>query len=229
MGVVVVAAGSGTRLGAARLKAFVELSGQTLLEHSLDGVLAAGADQVAVVVPAALVDEARALVEPLVACGCADAVVVAGGAERTDSVAAGLAALDAEVEVVLVHDAARCLTPVEVYERVVTAIRGGAAGAIPGLPVVDTIKVVDDRGVIRATPERAALRAVQTPQGFRADLLREAYAAGRRATDDAALVEALGHEVVVVDGDPRALKITTPDDLVTAERLLAVGRDPAAT
>ena len=222
VGVVVVAAGSGSRLGAALPKAFVPLAGRPLLGHAVDTVarcprLAA----VVVVVPAEQADRGAALwagvgLPP-------DAVVVAGGPERTDSVAAGLAALGEEVDVVLVHDAARCLTPLAVFERVVDAVARGAAGAVPGLPVVDTVKTVDAEGVITGTPDRATLRAVQTPQGFRREVLATAYRSGVQATDDAALVERCGHHVVVVDGDPLAFKVTTSDDLVRAERLLATG------
>src|SRR5699024_765604 len=125
---------------------------------------------------------------------------------RTDSVAAGLAALSGAVCQVLVHDAARCLTPTVVFERVVNALATGAKGAIPGVPVVDTIKMVGTDGVVTATPGRDCLRAVQTPQGFPREVLERAHASGIAATDDAALVEALGHPVVVVDGDPRSLK-----------------------
>lgn len=221
MGVVVVAAGAGARLGAGRPKAFVELAGSTLLEHAVRGVLAAGPDEVVVVVPETLVAQARSTVDPLVGTGPAVLTVVSGGAERTDSVAAGLAALSAAVGLVLVHDAARCLTPVGVFERVLAALSLGAKGAIPGVPVVDTIKVVDDGGIIVETPQRSTLRAVQTPQGFDREVLTAAHGAGAAATDDAALVEALGHAVLVVDGDERALKITTPEDLRHAERLLA--------
>lgn len=221
MGVVVVAAGAGARLGAGRPKAFVELAGSTLLEHAVRGVLAAGPDEVVVVVPEALVAHARGTVDQLVGTGPAVLTVVSGGAERTDSVAAGLAALSAAVGLVLVHDAARCLTPVGVFERVLAALSLGAKGAIPGVPVVDTIKVVDDGGIIVETPQRSTLRAVQTPQGFDREVLTAAHGAGAAATDDAALVEALGHAVLVVDGDERALKITTPEDLRRAERLLA--------
>ena len=191
----------------------------TILEHAVRGVLAASVDELVVVVPAELVSEASRLVTPLRPEGV-EVSVVAGGAERTDSVAAGLAALTAAIDVVLVHDAARCLTPVEVFERVIAAVADGAKGAIPGVPVVDTIKVVDDAGQILATPAREGLRAVQTPQGFDRAVLEQAHAAGAAATDDAALVEALGHAVLVVSGDPRALKITTPADLAHAERLL---------
>lgn len=219
MGVVVVAAGSGTRLGADRPKAFVDLAGATLLEHAVRGALAAGPAELVVVVPGALVDEAASLVDHLP--GSTRTSVVAGGVERTDSVAAGLAALSPEVRRVLVHDAARCLAPVGVFERVLAALEEGAKGAVPGLAVVDTVKVVDEDGIITGTPERSSLRAVQTPQGFDRAVLTAAHAAGAAATDDAALVEALGHPVVVVEGDPRALKITTAEDLAQAERLLA--------
>jgi 2-C-methyl-D-erythritol 4-phosphate cytidylyltransferase len=149
--------------------------------------------------------------------------VVAGGAERGDSVAAGLAILGATVDVVLVHDAARCLTPVAVFERVITAVERGAVAVVPGTTVVDTIKQVDEHGRVVGTPDRSRLRAVQTPQGFRRDVLARAHAAyggATDATDDAGLVERLGEPVLVVDGDVRALKVTTPEDLDTAARLL---------
>jgi 2-C-methyl-D-erythritol 4-phosphate cytidylyltransferase len=136
-------------------------------------------------------------------------------------VAAGLAALSSEVAVVLVHDAARCLTPVSVFERVIGAVRGGAVAVVPGLAVVDTIKQVDAGGVVVATPPRSSLRAVQTPQGFRRDVLERAHAVSSEATDDAALVEALGEAVLVVEGDALAFKVTTPGDLDAATRILA--------
>ncbi len=215
-----MAAGSGRRLGADRPKAFVQLAGRTLLEHALRGVLAAGVGEVVVVVPADLVERAREIVAPLVGQQHVRVSVVAGGEERTDSVAAGLAALSAPVRRVLVHDAARCLTPGSVFERVLASLTAGAKGAVPGLPVVDTIKTVDERGVITGTPDRTALRAVQTPQGFDREVLERAHATGSQATDDAALVEALGHEVHVVQGDPLALKITTAQDLERARQLL---------
>lgn len=221
MGVVVVAAGAGTRLGADRPKAFVELAGVTLLERAVRGVLTAGIGHVAVVVPTDRVGETRELLAPLASPPVDPTItVVAGGAERTDSVAAGLAALPAEVDTVLVHDAARCLTPAAVFHRVLAALAAGAKGAIPAVPVVDTIKVVDAAGRITATPARDTLRAVQTPQGFPREVLEQAHAAGAAATDDAALVEALGHAVLVVDGDHRSMKITTSDDLDRALRLL---------
>ncbi len=227
VGVVVVAAGSGTRLGAGIPKAFVRVGGRSLLAHAVDRI--AGLPSLAgliVVVPADAIDPAD-WPEDLSGALPPGARVVAGGAQRTDSVRAGLRALDQETggayEVILVHDAARAFTPLAVFERVIAAVRGGAAGAVPGQPVVDTIKVVDEHGVITGTPERTLLRAVQTPQGFAADVLRAAYASGLAGTDDAALVEALGGRVVVVEGDPMAFKVTTARDLERAERLLAAG------
>lgn len=225
VGVVVVAAGNGTRLGASQPKAFVELAGRTLLERSIEVALTAGAASLVVVVPAERVDEATATLATLAGHDATRLHVVAGGAERTDSVRAGLAAVDSRCDIVLVHDAARCLAPVAVFERVIAAVAMGAAGAVPGLPVVDTVKTVDPRGVITGTPDRSTLRAIQTPQGFAAAILRAAYTSvgqeGAQATDDAALVELCGHDVVVVDGDPLAFKITTSEDLDRAERVVS--------
>jgi len=224
VGVIVVAAGSGSRLGASVPKAFVPLAGVPLLGHALRGVLACAAvSEVVLVVPASHVESAQAIAEAVCReVGPAGAVtVVVGGAERGDSVASGLGALSAGVEVVLVHDAARCLTPVEVFDRVVAAVTAGAVAVVPGTAVVDTVKQVDVDGLVVATPDRSSLRAVQTPQGFRRDVLVRAHAASSDATDDAGLVERLGEPVLVVDGDVRAFKVTTPADLETAARLLA--------
>ncbi|WP_374971454.1 2-C-methyl-D-erythritol 4-phosphate cytidylyltransferase [Terrabacter sp. BE26] len=220
---MVVAAGSGSRLGASVPKAFVPLAGVPLLGHALRGALSCPAVSEAVVVaPAAHRGEAESLAEDVCReLGSTAAVtVVVGGAERGDSVAAGLAELGDAVEIVLVHDAARCLTPVAVFDRVVAAVRDGAAAVVPGTAVVDTVKQVDLDGYVVATPERSTLRAVQTPQGFRRDVLERAHAGGSAATDDAGLVERLGERVLVVDGDPLALKVTTPADLAAAARLL---------
>ena len=147
--------------------------------------------------------------------------MVAGGNSRAESVRRGLDAVPDSAEVILVHDAARPLASPELFASVVAAVtEGGADGAIPGLAVSDTIKVVDDTQRITATLDRSTLMAVQTPQGFVAHLLRQAHAGGAEATDDAALVEALGATVRVVPGEPRNLKITTPADLRTAEQFL---------
>lgn len=170
--------------------------------------------------PSAYVDEAAEL---LAADERDRVVIVAGGAERTESVQAGLAQLD-DARYVLIHDAARCLTPSSVFEAVIAALRQGAAAVVPGLAVTDTIKQIDGDGHVVATPERSALRAIQTPQGFARDVIDAAHARARAsaatATDDAALVESLGLPVLVVPGDSLAFKITVGADLDAAERLV---------
>lgn len=221
VGVIVVAAGSGTRLGAGAPKAFVGIDGSSILRHALSGVFAAPLAQVVIVAPAGR--EGDALSEALATAGDRRELVsvVAGGDTRQASVAAGLAALWADVEVVLVHDAARALTPADVFERVIAAIDGGAAGAIPVLPVIDTLKRVAGDEIVAAV-DRAELAAAQTPQGFRRDVLDTAYAAAAADfTDDAALVAESGHAVAAVPGHPLAFKITTAADLDRARHLLA--------
>lgn len=221
VGVLVPAAGMGVRLGPGGPKALRELAGEPLLVHAVRGLRACpSVGHVVVAAPAAEVDAVRALLAAY------EVVVVAGGAERQDSVRAALAALPADVELVLVHDAARCLTPVEVVEDVVAALRTGAVAVVPVLPVADTVKqVLGDRVV--ATVERSALRSVQTPQGFRRSVLQQAHEAADGArTDDAGLVEALGAPVVTVPGAPEAFKVTSPLDLLLAEALVAVMAPP---
>jgi 2-C-methyl-D-erythritol 4-phosphate cytidylyltransferase len=196
-----------------------------LLGHALRGVLScATVVQVVLVVPDTHREQAAAVTDGV--CrelgSVTPVTVVPGGVERGDSVAAGLRVLGDEVDIVLVHDAARCLTPVAVFDRVVAAVAAGAVAVVPGTAVVDTIKQVDADGFVVGTPERSALRAVQTPQGFRRDVLERAHAVSSDATDDAGLVERLGERVLVVEGDPRALKVTTPSDLEAAARLLAI-------
>ncbi|MGD9702916.1 MAG: 2-C-methyl-D-erythritol 4-phosphate cytidylyltransferase [Acidimicrobiia bacterium] len=141
---------------------------------------------------------------------------VAGGATRSESVRRGLAAVPEDATIVCVHDAARPFATAELFAAVISAIRDGADGAVPAVPVADTIKVVDANGVVTATPDRASLVAVQTPQAFRADILRRAHAGGGEGTDDAALVERLGGRVVVVAGSASNRKITHPEDLAWA-------------
>jgi 2-C-methyl-D-erythritol 4-phosphate cytidylyltransferase len=148
----------------------------------------------------------------------ADAVV-AGGSTRAASVRAGLDAVPADAEVVVVHDAARPLAGADLFRAVVEALVPGVDAAVPGLAVADTVKQVADGRVV-STLDRSALVAVQTPQAFRAGRLRSAHLAGAEATDDAALVEAAGGTVVVVPGDPRNIKLTAPSDLVVLEALL---------
>ena len=218
---VVPAAGSGERLAAGVPKAFYQLEGQSLVERAVEGLLDSGVvDSVVVAVPDGLTDEAKLILGN-------KATVVAGGAGRTESVGLALSALAAAAgseapEFVLVHDAARALTPPGLIVRVVDALRAGHVAVVPALPLSDTIKAVDANGVVLGTPERAGLRAVQTPQGFATDLLLRAYQRAGSAdfTDDASLVENVGGQVQVVDGDPLAFKITTRLDLLLAQAIV---------
>lgn len=222
LAVIVVAAGSGTRLQGGAPKAFVGIDDRSILHHALRGVFEATSAQVVVVVPRGY--EGEALTDARDAAGDrSDLVtVVVGGATRQESVAAGLGALWADVEIVLVHDAARALTPPAVFDRVVRAVDAGAAAVIPVLPVVDTIKRVDEHGRVVAPVDRSELAAAQTPQGFRRSILEAALASVETDhTDDAAAVAAAGHSVVTVEGDAVAFKITTGPDLERARALLA--------
>ena len=212
---IVTAAGSGQRLGAGVPKAFVELGTKTMLEHAVVGLLESGViDRVVVAVPAERVAETIDMLG-------GQATVVEGGCERDDSVRRALAAVG-DAGFILVHDAARPFTPLEQIRRVVAALRDGMRAVIPVLPVVDTIKAVDANGVVLGTPERAGLRAVQTPQGFEAALLRRAYqqSGGLSVTDDASMVENLGVPVHTIAGDALAFKITTALDLRLAHAVL---------
>jgi 2-C-methyl-D-erythritol 4-phosphate cytidylyltransferase len=206
---VVVAAGSGSRFGGS--KQYAVLGGQTVLARSVVAARTACDAVVAVVPPG---DERLAVV---LEAG-ADAVV-AGAPTRAGSVRAGLHAVPADVAIVVVHDAARPLARPMLFAEVVAAVRDGADGAITAVAVTDTVKRVEGNLVL-GTVDRADLVAVQTPQAFRASVLRRAHAGGEEATDDAALVEAAGGKVVVVAGDPGNLKLTTPDDVAVAEALL---------
>ena len=215
-GVVVPAAGAGTRLGPGMPKALRELAGEPLLLHAVRRLR--DCPSLGPVVVAAPAGELAAVTALLAGF---DVVVVAGGVQRQDSVAAGLRALPADVTHVLVHDAARALVPVSVVEAVVEALRGGADAVVPVLSVADTVKRVDGDGVVLATVPRADLRAVQTPQGFRREVLEAAHRAAQGGlTDDAGLVEAAGVTVVTVPGAPEAFKVTTPFDLLVAEAVL---------
>lgn len=223
--IVVVAAGSGTRLGADRPKAFVGIDEHTVLRHALRGVFAAPYSQVVVVAPSAHVGDALTEIGETAGDRRDIASVVVGGRSRQQSVAAGLSAVWPDVEFVLVHDAARALTPPEVFSRVIAALEDGRDAVLPVLPVVDTLKRVAADAVVEAV-DRASLAAAQTPQGFRRDILQAAYAAASvDHTDDAALVQAAGHAVFTVAGDERSFKITTAADLDRARALV----EPAAT
>lgn len=220
--IIVVAAGSGTRLGAGVPKALANLGGRSVLRYALDGVFAAQPMQVIVVAPSG--HEATVTEQLSDAAGTrAHTRVVPGGDTRQASVAAGLAALDDGIRTVLVHDAARALTPPAQIDAVAAAVTSDA-GAIPALPVVDTLKRVDGDRIVQAV-DRSVLAAAQTPQGFPREALDRAYARaidlGEEHTDDAALFAAAGGEVRRIAGDERAFKITTPADLERARLLLA--------
>jgi 2-C-methyl-D-erythritol 4-phosphate cytidylyltransferase len=214
--VVVAAGGAGVRLGEGPPKALRLLAGEPLLVHAVRRLTAASSVGLLVVAaPPGYEVAIRDLLE--------HAVVVTGGAERQQSVATALAAVPPEFGIVLVHDAARALTPPSLVEQVAAAVRAGHDAVIPVLPVTDTISQVDAAGRVVATPDRSTLRAVQTPQGFRRAVLADAHAAAvdAAATDDAGLVARLGVPVHTVPGSPHAMKITTRSDLLAAETLLA--------
>ncbi|WBC12831.1 2-C-methyl-D-erythritol 4-phosphate cytidylyltransferase [Micromonospora sp. WMMA1998] len=217
--VLVPAAGAGVRLGPGAPKALRLLAGEPLLVHAVRRIAAApSVHTIVVAAPAADVESVRAMLGTV-----APVTVVPGGAERQASVAASLAAVPTGPEIVLVHDAARALTPPDLVESVAAAVRDGHDAVIPVLAVVDTIKEVDVAERVLGTVDRSALRAVQTPQGFRRSVLTAAHgAAGDPLTDDAGLVEKQGVAVVCVPGSELALKITRPFDLALAEHLLTL-------
>jgi 2-C-methyl-D-erythritol 4-phosphate cytidylyltransferase len=235
---LVPAAGDGARLGAGIPKALVPLGGVPLVVRAVRSLLDSGSvDHVLVAVRENDVDQVVAMFAdaPVTAPpgGSGRIEVVAGGADRCSSVAAALwhgASRCPEAHTVLIHDAARALTPPAMVTRLVKAVAEGADAVVPVLPLADTVKQVDSAGLVLATADRSALRAVQTPQAFRPDLLRRAYrAAGYDpdrpgplavATDDAGLVERIGAPVHTVPGDPLAFKITTSWDLRVAELLV---------
>ena len=275
---VLTAAGAGTRLGAGGPKALVEIGGRSLLRRAAQGLADSGVvDHLVVTAPGEHVERFAAELAGLAGAGVGIRVVAGSSASRQASVALGLkAALEAcpRAAVVLVHDAARALTPPETVRRVVTAVRAGHDAVVPALAVTDTVKEVAPVGpagpapagpgdgpapagpgavaaapptaradveVVVGTPDRSRLRAVQTPQGFAVAALVRAHELGAArgadealaASDDAGLVEAAGDRVVVVEGDPLALKVTTPLDLALAELLAAgpahLSPEPAGT
>jgi 2-C-methyl-D-erythritol 4-phosphate cytidylyltransferase len=202
---IVVAAGGGTRFGAA--KQFARLGDTTVIDRAV-GVAQDACDGVVVVLPAD-----SAWVPP------AQVRRADGGATRSDSVRAGLALVPDDAQVIVVHDAARPLASRHLFDQVVQAVTAGADGAVPALPVTDTMKRVE-AGRIVETVSRDGLVGVQTPQAFRADVLRTVHRSGRVDTDDAALVETGGGVVVVVDGEPRNIKLTVADDIELVRALL---------
>ncbi|MFI2777860.1 2-C-methyl-D-erythritol 4-phosphate cytidylyltransferase [Streptomyces sp. ALB3] len=228
---VIPAAGRGVRLGPGAPKALRALGGTPMLIHAVRAMAASRAVTLVVVVaPPDGAAEVKNLIDGHALPESTDYVVVPGGATRQESVKLGLDALPADVSVVLVHDAARPLVPVDTVDSVIEAVRDGAPAVVPALPLADTVKEVEpaEAGApepVVSTPVRARLRAVQTPQGFDRDTLVRAHEGvavdGEGATDDAGMVERLGSAVVVVPGHEEAFKVTRPLDLVLAEAVLA--------
>jgi 2-C-methyl-D-erythritol 4-phosphate cytidylyltransferase len=218
---VIVAAGRGERLGGDRPKAFAKLNGRALLAESLERLEASDlVDSIVIVAPEGWEEPTILLAEELGA-GKVSASV-SGGATRTESVRAGVAEVPEEALVVLVHDAARPFLPGDVIERVLAPLGEGWDGAVPALPVADTLKRAGPDGAVAETVDRSGLYAVQTPQAFLADVPRKALAgAVEDASDCAALVEAQGGRVKLVEGDRRLVKVTTAEDLALVASMLA--------
>lgn len=229
--VVIPAAGRGVRLGPGAPKALRALNGTPMLIHAVRAMAASRAVSLVVVVaPPEGAAEVKSLLADHALPERTDFVVVPGGETRQESVKLGLDALPDGIGVVLVHDAARPLVPVDTVDGVIEAVRDGAPAVVPALPLTDTVKQVEPADPeepgrpepVVATPERARLRAVQTPQGFDHDTLVRAHATVTdNVTDDASMVEQLGLQVVVVPGHEEAFKVTRPLDLVLAEAVLA--------
>ncbi|MFD7072109.1 2-C-methyl-D-erythritol 4-phosphate cytidylyltransferase [Streptomyces sp. NPDC059913] len=228
---VIPAAGRGVRLGPGAPKALRALGGTPMLIHAVRAMAASRAVSLVVVVaPPEGAPEVKNLLDEHALPERTDYLVVAGGATRQESVRLGIETLPEDVSVVLVHDAARPLVPVDTVDAVVEAVRGGAPAVVPALPLADTVKEVEpgapgEPEPVLGTPVRARLRAVQTPQGFDRDTLVRAHEtvalSGEGATDDAGMVERTGAPVVVVPGHEEAFKVTRPLDLVLAEAVLA--------
>ena len=209
---IIAGAGSGHRLGADLPKALVKLLDKTLVEHAV-AALAPVAQVIIVTAPAGFEDKFKELLGDQV-------TVITGGVLRSDSIRIALAKIPTDFEYVLVHDAARAIASTELAKNIVAELAKGEQAVIPALDVVDTIKEVDASGYVRSTPDRSTLRAVQTPQGFVKSVLAHAHSSAEDATDDAALVEAIGIKVKVIAGEERALKITTKSDLTRAAQIL---------
>jgi 2-C-methyl-D-erythritol 4-phosphate cytidylyltransferase len=200
---IVVAAGNGARFGGQ--KQFMVLGDRRVIDWSRDTAHSVS-DGVVLVVPAESAEVEGG---------------VAGGATRSESVRRGLAAVPSDATIICVHDAARPFASEHLYKEVITAVVSGADGAVPGLRVTDTIKKVNAEGIVLDTPDRESLMAIQTPQAFRAAVLRNAHEAGNEGTDDASLVERVGGKVVVVNGEALNKKLTTPEDLEWARAMAA--------
>ena len=209
---IIAAAGSGERFGASIPKALIQLGDRTLIEHAVSAISSV-ADQIIVTAPSGYEKEIQNLVGD-------DVTVVIGGATRSESVRIGLSKVASGAKYVLIHDAARALASPDLAKRVVAALTSGDVAVIPGLPQTDTVKTVNADGIVTSTPDRSAMRRVQTPQGFTFDLISQAHSQAGEATDDAALVESLGKPVRVIDGEERAIKITTAANMATALQFL---------
>ena len=214
---IIAAAGSGERFGASIPKALIHLGDKTLIEHAISQ-LAPVVEQIVVTAPAGFEDHIKSLVGDA-------ATVVTGGSTRSESVRLAMSALSTDTQFVLVHDAARALASTELASRVISAlVYQNEVAVIPAIAEVDTVKVVDASGYVTSTPDRSTLRKVQTPQGFSYSVLKEAHATAHDATDDAVLVADAGYKVRTIDGEERALKITTPSDLATAMTFIGDAR-----
>lgn len=224
VGLIIPAAGAGTRLGGGRPKALADLAGSSLVARAVQAAVRSGViNAVVIASPPGLVSVLTRDVSPHVS-ESVHLQVVEGGSTRQESVFSALELL--QTELVLVHDAARCLAPPTLFAEVVASLRSGHEAVVPGLAVVDTLKEVNADSEVVSTPDRSRLRAVQTPQGFVAAMLRKAHQlaadSGRAAaTDDAALIEWAGGTVHVIPGSPDAFKITHPPDLQWARAVLA--------
>ena len=209
---IIAGAGLGNRLGAKLPKALIQIDGISLVERAFAS-LSSVVDEIVITAPEGFADEFRKIVGE-------SARVITGGVLRSDSVKLALEALSPSVEFVLVHDAARGLATSDLASRVLSELKGGEVAVIPALAVIDTIKEIDNSGYVRNTPERSSLRAVQTPQGFAVSVLKRAHEASEDATDDAALVEAIGVKVKTIAGEARAMKVTNPEDIAVAVSLI---------
>lgn len=210
---IIAAAGSGERFGASIPKALIQLGDKSLLAHAV-AALAPVVDQIVVTAPAGFEDQIRDIVG-------VEIDVVTGGATRSQSVARGLAVVNPNTQYVLVHDAARALASTELASRIISALKdGNEVAVIPALAEIDTVKIVDADGYVISTPDRSTLKRVQTPQGFSYAVLKAAHTTDINATDDAVLVANAGHKVKIIEGEERALKVTTPSDLAAAINFL---------
>jgi 2-C-methyl-D-erythritol 4-phosphate cytidylyltransferase/2-C-methyl-D-erythritol 2,4-cyclodiphosphate synthase len=210
---IIAGAGMGHRLGAEIPKALIQIQGITLLERAFIS-LSKVVDEIVITAPAGYEEQFKAIVGQ-------SAAVVTGGVLRSDSIRVALKALSPSVDSVLIHDAARALASSALAAKVLDELRSGHSAVIPVLKVIDTIKEIDRDGFVRATPDRSSLVAVQTPQGFNRQVLERAHSASDDATDDAALVEAIGVKVKTIEGEASAFKITTKEDIGQALLLLS--------